>query len=253
MRELFYESGLAIENGKLIIPTGIRRVKIDIGLSVNAPQSQIWILQDPELFVLGFEPLSTNIDEIKSNSSKWANKLSSKFIGSRIALIRSALYSKHIPEGMDMYVTKNDPGCSSLLEPKTFEVDHVETVSVWTLNDALDYFPFDRIPIIDHLKIDAQGSDFEILIGASRWIDKFFAVTVEVDISEYKSSTNSQNNLDALMVKNNFIRYKPGIITDVLFLIKGYKIDVETDDPTYINLGAIKASRSRRFFLYQRG
>jgi len=253
MREIFAEAGLTLQNGKFQFPPEIEHVKIDIGLSVNAPQSQIWIGADPLLFVLGFEPLKTNLDQIRSGSSNWNVKLSPHYIGTRVALLQTALYSKHMASGMTMYVTEADPGCSSLLEPKSFQVDHSEQVRVWTLNDFLVHFPFDRFPIIDHVKIDAQGADFEILKGAANYLDKIFAITLELDTSEYQDSTNSQELVEEFMHNHSFTRVKPGILTHLMFLLKGYKIDVETDDPTYINLDKINFSKGRRFLLFQRG
>ena len=38
------------------IPENIKHVNIDIGLSYNAPQSQVWLSNTPDLFVFGFEP-----------------------------------------------------------------------------------------------------------------------------------------------------------------------------------------------------
>jgi len=251
--ELFEEAGLILDNGKFNFPEAVERVKIDIGLSVNAPQSQAWITADPGLFVLGFEPVKSNLDQIKAASSDWELKLSSEFIGSQIALLRTALFSRHIPEGLAMYVTKDDPGCSSLLEPTSFEIDRVERVSVRSLNEILEYFPFDRIPLIDHVKIDAQGADFEILTGATSYLDRIFAVTLEMDTQEYQKSTNSHEHVQQFMALNNFVLVKPGLLRHFIYLMRGYRIDVETEDPTYINLNQIKTSRSRRFFLYQRG
>lgn len=251
--ELFSDAGLSLKKGKFLFPEGTERVKIDVGLSVNAPQSQYWISSDPHLFVLGFEPLNTNLNQVRSGSSPWRLKLTPSFVGKRIALIRTALFSRHIPEGLAMYVTKADPGCSSLLEPKSFEVDHVEMVPVYSLNDILEFFPFDQIPLIDHLKIDAQGADFEIVKGVSRYLDKIFAITVELETNEYENSTNSIHDISEFFNQNNFVRAKTGILAHLRFLIKGYKIDVETEDPTFINLGQIKAAKTRRFLLYQRG
>ena len=253
MIELLQEAGLRIENGKIVFPVDITRVKIDVGLSVNAPQSQSWISGDPNLFVLGFEPLESNLDSIRNASSQWLIKLLPEFISHRIALIKTALYSAHLDEGMLFHVTRDDPGCSSLLAPKSFDVLHTERVDVWTLNDVLDFFPFDRVPVIDHLKIDAQGADFEIIKGASRYLDKFFAITLEVDTTEYKETTNSQNDVESFMIENGFIKAGRGFFAHLNYLVKGYRIDVETDDPTFINLNQIQLSKNRRFLLYQRG
>lgn len=251
--ELFSEAGIYLEEGKIRFPEGTERVKIDVGLSVNAPQSQYWIASDSHVFVLGIEPLIANLDKVRSGSSTWKLKLSPNFVGKRIALIRTALFSKHIPGGMAMYVTKADPGCSSLHQPKSFDVDYTETVPVYSLDDILDYFPFDQIPLIDHLKIDAQGADYEIVKGVSKYLDRIFAITVGQDTDQYHDSTNSIDEISKFFSENNFIRVKSGILAHLIFLFKGYKIDVETEDPTFINLDKIKASRYRRFFLYQRG
>jgi len=41
---------------KFDIPDKCIHVKLDIGLSYNAPQSQSWLSKEPNLMVFGFEP-----------------------------------------------------------------------------------------------------------------------------------------------------------------------------------------------------
>lgn len=253
MKELLVSAGLPVVEGKIIVPRQLRRVKIDVGLSVNAPQSQIWLENDSELMVIGFEPLKSNIDVIRNESSRWEIKLDSDSIGQRIFILPTALSDIHDPNGLDFYVTKGDPGCSSLLKPKNFEILLVEKVPVWTLNDFFQFFPFDRIPIIDHLKIDAQGSDLRILEGCSKFLDRIFCITVEIDIDEYEGSTNSENSIKSYLGKFGFQLNKPGLKSNLVHLLKGLKIDIEADDPTFINSNTLKYSKNRRFFIYQRG
>jgi hypothetical protein len=49
------------------IPLNKKRVKIDIGLSYNAPQSQVWFKNDnddDDLYIFGFEPNPYNVKSI---------------------------------------------------------------------------------------------------------------------------------------------------------------------------------------------
>ena len=253
MKEILASLGLPVVDGKIVFPAHFRRVKIDVGLSVNAPQSQIWLKNDKDLLVIGFEPLRSNIETLMEESSHWTVKLESDLIGQRIFIVPVALSNLQDPEGLSFYVTKDDPGCSSLLKPKNFEILRVETVPVWTLNDFFQLFPFDRFPIIDHLKIDAQGSDLRILEGCDQYLNRVFAITVEIDVEEYEDTTNSEKSISSYLRKFDFTLSKPGFIQNLVYLMKGLKIDVETDDPTFINENALIYSKHRRYFIYQRG
>ena len=253
MKELLASIGLPIVEGKIEFPPHFQRVKIDVGLSVNAPQSQIWLKSDGEMLVIGFEPLASNIAAIESEASEWAVKLDSGFIGKRMFIVPVALSDQRDPQGVDFYVTKADPGCSSLLKPRNFEILRIERVPVWTLNDFFQFFPFDRFPIIDHLKIDAQGSDLKILEGCSSFLNKIFAITVEIDEDEYIATTNSRKSVRDYLRSYGFVLHNSGIKKNLVYLLRGLKIDVETDDPTFINQDALGHSKRRRFFIYQRG
>ena len=44
-----------LKNNMVELPKGINRIKIDIGLSFNAPVSFEWLEKDPKLVVFGFE------------------------------------------------------------------------------------------------------------------------------------------------------------------------------------------------------
>ena len=53
----------------------MKHVKIDIGLSEAAPQSQNWISFDDETYVFGFEPVTANVKRIYQGDSRWPVKL----------------------------------------------------------------------------------------------------------------------------------------------------------------------------------
>ena len=55
-----------LENDKIKIPSWAKRVKLDIGMSLNAPNSQKWLEADNELCVFGFEPNISNLGVVLS-------------------------------------------------------------------------------------------------------------------------------------------------------------------------------------------
>jgi hypothetical protein len=126
-------------------------------------------------------------------------------------------------------------------------------VPVYTLNELLRFFPFHIIPFIDHLKIDAQGSDLKILRGCSDFLKNIFAITIEIDSEEYEGTDNAIESVGEFLEGYGFKRFKPGLVSNIIMLAKGFRIDVETDDPTFINTSAQNLSKSRKFFISQHG
>ena len=253
MRKILEQSGFTFTNEQLDLPSYANTLKIDVGLSVNAPQSAVWLNQDPQLFVIGFEPILANRESIHRGDAPWPINLDPKLINNRIMIIPCALGASEEIVSMDMYVTKEDPGCSSLLRPKTFEVDYVERVSHSTLSQLFQVLPWDRFPIIDHLKIDVQGGDFDVLKGADNRICNVFAITLEVDTLEYEGTSNSLTEIKLYLDKLGFELVKTTWIERFMHRLKGYKIDVQVDDPTFINKTLKSMAKDRKFFIYQRG
>ena len=253
MREFLDKYGFKFTNGYLEIPENMQHLKIDVGLSENAPQSQQWISSDSNTFVFGFEPISLSRRSIESGNSRWPTKLDPKFIGPRIALVPCALFSRHIPGGMDFNVTEGDPGCSSLLTPVNFEVAYKEHVEVWTLEDFVSLINPKRFPIIDHLKIDVQGSDFEVIKGIGRTFARFLAITVEIDISGYKETTNDYVKIYKFMHRRGFYRLRfPGLLKRIM-AFRGVELDIDLGDPTFINYFQLIKLKNRKIYFYQRG
>jgi FkbM family methyltransferase len=253
MRQLLESAGVEFLNGKIRLPSSCSSVRIDVGLSVNAPQSQVWLSRDDKLHVFGFEPVTANRDKIYRGDSPWPINLDPEYIGKRIHIIPCALLEAPNPSGMNIFVTKKDPGCSSVLKPNSFEVDYMETVEVESLKSFLDLFPFDQVPYIDHLKIDVQGADIQVLEGAGRFLGSIMAITVEVDTIEYQNTRNSLSAIEELLAPFGFKLVKRGLTGRIARRLKGIKINVESDDPTFINIPLYKDKRPRNFWAYQRG
>ena len=179
-----------IENDKIKIPAWAKRVKLDIGMSLNAPNSQKWLEADNELCVFGFEPNISNLQILHTGIHRWPIKLDINKINKSFFYVNCALSDK-IEENVDFYCTDaENPGTSSLYRPIMANVDTITKVSVIRLSDFLDLFSWETITYIDQVKIDAQSADFNIVIGMGNYLsDKVVYLDVE-------STTNGQYEND---------------------------------------------------------
>lgn len=211
--------------GLIRLPEKITRIKIDVGLAHYAPHAQVWLENIPGLAVFGFEPNLQAVSDMLSGRnrmhSKWGNSksLDPKYVGSQMFLFPVALGSNR--GQVNFYATK-DPVCSSLLEPdvKTFTeyygwpdcANHiVYPVAVLTLSDLLSKIPWGSegeagvFHIIDHMKIDTQGYDVEVLRGAGRYLtQRVLCVTAEKYARGYKEPGHTEQELIDFMQHHGF-------------------------------------------------
>lgn len=189
------------KNNKIKVPKEFDRVLIDIGTSYNAPHCQVWTEETEDVCVFGFEPNPFNIRCIKSGrwiNSYWQNpiQLNTDTLGKKVFLIESAL-SNCNPSYLDFYCAKEDPGTSSLYKPTYISVDEKVKVPVISLKDFFDAFPWEQIPFIEHIKIDAQSSDFNIVKGMGDYLNKVLYLTVEcntIDDNNINQYENPEEN-----------------------------------------------------------
>lgn len=241
-------SGAKVVMSKIMVPDFVTSIKIDIGLSGNAPQSKVWIEANPNVLVFGFEPLSINIKMISEGTSPWPIRLNPKDIGRNIFILPVALSSKSLDHKLKMKITDKDSGSSSLLDSTNLSQSTWEYVSVFKLDDFINFINFERIKYLEYVKIDAQGMDFEIICGAKKYLKKICFITAELDLN-YIETTNKAFKLNLFMTLRGF--FKIGRISSYL-LCKIFHCTINVDDPTYLNLRFIhKINKS--FFIYQKG
>jgi len=253
MKDFLIESGIEFDSsGKIKIPAWVKRVKLDIGLSDGAPQAAKWLEQESDLLVFGFEPNNNNIKNIRSRNSEWSTTLHPKHINKRFYLIECALANVQDMFQKKFYYTKLDPGCSSLLKPKEFEISEEVSVQTWSLNHFFDLFPFETIPFIDFIKTDCQGSDIDVLKGCSRYLNKIAIYTCEADDTRYHESTNTIQNLSNEFSKHNFFLYKNYMKKTTKFLRPRLKY-IDTEDPTFVNRSLREEIEKYKIKAYQKG
>ena len=226
---------------KLAIPDHIKHVKLDIGLSYNAPMSEQWLSNEEDLFVFGFEPNPASVSSFLSGRAiahpGHGKPLQAKFIGSHFALFPCAL-GIHDESTIQFYVTKADCGCSSLYAPYTFEVEQVINVPIFPLTSFFSLFPFDRFPVIEYIKIDAQGSDLDIVKSAETYLSEHVLfITLEPENDYYLGTSNSAYEIDQYMSSIGFKRF----------------FSPQTSDPTYLNLRLMDYLDTHQVQIYQKG
>mgnify|MGYP003144762555 CR=1 FL=1 len=203
-----------VKDGKVKLPSFCKRIKIDVGLSHNAPNSQAWLEKDDELLVIGIEPNEDSIKTIKGLTkapykAQWV--LDKHYIDKRFFMIQAALSDRNksdifykvknrVNENMEGY----DMGSSSLYKPKHLEYEQSE-VSIFRLDELLKLFDWESIPRIEQVKIDAQGEDFKIVKGIGSYLNKIGYITIETSTyGQYEGVTNELQVIDSLMSENNF-------------------------------------------------
>ena len=204
------------KDGKLNIPPTVERVLFDIGTSYNAPHSEVWTRGNDDVFVFAFEPNPTCINAVKSG--KWEGKsyapsdqpdyrLDINLLGKQVYLIETALSSCE-PRYSDFYCTTDDPGCSSLYKPSInspIKVGEKIKVPTFSLKELFELFPWDRFPFIEHVKIDAQSADYDILLGMGEYIKKILYISVETNTAgHYNNPDENPYRLKEYIESNGF-------------------------------------------------
>jgi len=193
-------------NEKINIPSKYTRVKIDVGTSINAPNSEYWLDDENDLCVFGFEPNPFNVEYLKTFPKKiWPVHLNPSRIDNDFYLLETALSDKE-PQHLNFYCTDDDSGTSSLYKPNYFGIKEEVKVPSIRLKDFFDVFPWDQIPYVEHLKIDAQNSDFDIVRSAGEYLkNNVMFLSVEVTTNNQYENTLSSSEMKEYIESQGFV------------------------------------------------
>jgi FkbM family methyltransferase len=179
-------------------------MRIDVGLSYNAPFLIKWVKTNRKNIVIGFEPHPSSFQniEIKIRDFPKEDK-------DRIFIFNCAISNTGTPVSQKFFSTGSpntakDPGSSSLLKPiGRFDNSVVETFNVSVM--SLDYF-LNKLnyKIIEFIKIDTQGNDLAVLKSLKSHIPKVYMIQAERDCTDYYDRASTGSDLDDFMLDNNF-------------------------------------------------
>jgi len=112
----------------------------------------------------------------------------------------------------NFYVTKKN-NCSSLLEPnpenkiissredlKSFDIIQVQTDTLFNVLGHLEK--------VDFLKLDTQGSEYEVLEGAGNLLKKVKQIKCEVEFSQWYKGQKLAKDVKLFLENNGFTLYK---------------------------------------------
>ena len=157
------------------------RLYVDVGTSIDAPNSAQWLLADDKAVVIGIEPSTENIKAITEGRDpegydhpylrlsdmtvQYKGKTQSSIEG-RFVLLPCAIDLVSSPTTMDFYCTDKNTGCASLLKPtaeleKEVGIKNIEKVDVFSLSHILDEIKYSGM--ITVVKTDAQGKDYDVV------------------------------------------------------------------------------------------
>lgn len=181
------------------LSTGLK-LRFDIGLSFNMPNSTKWLREDENTYVIGIEPHPNNFKSCCSH-------VETNNAGNRCYLIEAAISNVDKSENKDFYGLSGDSGTSSLCRPiGRFEnlVDRVYSVETISLASILDNIKYDRI---DVLKTDTQGNDLNVLKSAGEHLKNVDFIYAEYDESDDYENANTGEELDAFLEEMGFECY----------------------------------------------
>lgn len=221
-----------IENGKIKIPEWCEKIRIDVGLSHNAPNSQNWLESIDNLLVIGIEPNKSSIKVILGESNPpYVSKyvMDKKYINEKFFIVPIALSDyngKTIFYDVKNILNENlegyDMGSSSMNKPTYFEYNET-IVDVFRLDEMFKLFDWSVIDFIEHLKIDAQGEDFKIIKGIGEYLDRIAFITFETTTyNQYHNTINEFSDISKLLTDHGFYQYTP-LGADTTFFNKKYQ------------------------------
>lgn len=216
------------DNGKFIIPSDIKNLRIDIGLSYNAPNSAIWLNENPNTFVIGIEANKYACNSIISRGfTAHQRNLSISFPHQNFILLNLALDDVNEPTKKSFYHMTNDVGVSSLLKPTnelTDSIKELSDVNVLSLSHILEKIDWDRFPYVEMVKIDAQGKDLDIIKSAGEYLNKIVYLNCEINTFNYYENSPNPEDYNTYLFDNGF-----EAVLDNSF------VNNEVVDRTYIN------------------
>ncbi len=230
------------DNDKFVIPSHIKSLRLDIGLSYNAPNSAIWLKENPDTFVIGIEANKYAVNRIITNGFLVQQRgLTLSYPQSNFILLNVALDNVDSKTSKPFYHMRGDVGVSSLLKPTDALGDSIAELSdvdVCPLSDILSKIDWERFEYIELVKIDTQGKDLDIIKSAGSYLDKIVYLNCEVNTFNHYENNPKPEDYNSYLIDNNFE-----------FVLDNSFVNNEVVDRTYINKKYIHLKDKINYFV----
>ena len=222
-----------LKNNKFNIPNNINKIWIDVGTSFNSPNSIHFLNRNKNGFVIGFEPDPNNyitqyaihnfkknlwllnnndISAIEEQKKRELNQKRNIFSNTEEVLDTNSYMNKYIlipcaignEENYKSFYLNKHHGSSSLnINWNNCDKNNNIQVLVKPLKNFINMIP-DEYEYIEHLKIDAESYDLEVLLSAENTIERVAVIAVE---DESCHSYLINNNFEFLEKQNGGVSY----------------------------------------------
>lgn len=127
--------------------------------------------------------------------------------GKQFALIPCAVDMEE--NKLTFYSTCNDISCSSLYKPRDESwFGSSYEVQCFKLKTFFQYFPWDKYPYIEHIKIDTQANDLRVVKSMEDYIEKVAYITLECDHERFQYDCNKEDSGCLLEQVNSYMTEK---------------------------------------------
>lgn len=201
-------------------------LRIDVGLSHDAPHSAYWLEKYEDITVVGIEPNPENIDGLHRGRAEPSSfsclrlndsaivrngKKRKNFDKNNFLLVEAAIDDVSLPTTQTFYCTGGSTGaggCSSLLVPneESLGLNITEEVEVETfsLEYFLDSLGLEDIEKIMFVKTDTQGKDLDVVKSLGKYLHKVAAFKCERYTGDQYMNTPPEEDLINFMVHHKF-------------------------------------------------
>lgn len=219
-----------------------KRIRIDVGLDISPPFTNFWVRNYPDVFVLGFEPSKSALTKLfgrdenevftrgctlyahfkSENFDKLLKNEPIKLDEINTIIFPYALTST--PWKQITFYDNIDSGTSSVYKSLAHTEKSMTQVVATTLDSILDLVDFGDIEFIEVLKIDTQGHDLDILMGARKYLEKIMYVQVEISTyGQYEMAPENFIIMDSLLRSYGFFMEQRDPRGDAIYLNRKYQ------------------------------
>lgn len=225
----------------LTLPKTVNRLRIDIGLSFNAPNMARWLYELEDCAVIGIEPFKMNLEV--------CGRLLKGGSNSQWILLNCAIDDVKEETTKSLYITGGDPGHCSLYKPQTFEVLNQIEVNTISLEEILKrvFAHNPQLSYVEYVKCDTQGNDLNVIKSARGYLSKIAMIEVECTTHGDYENTPADGLIEEYLENNNFVFFKGredsivnGVCVDKVYINKKYlhlkdqiQIDFKPDERFY--------------------
>jgi|TARA_R110000824_G_scaffold28258_2_gene95158 hypothetical protein len=204
------------------IPEKCENLFLDVGLSIDAPNSALWLVRDSKSFVIGVEPSPENTAILKkgrpptvsypylclNENAIIRNGTKLNTVDNRFCLLQYAIDNVSAPSSAPFYMTDDrNTGCSSLLKPTDklgLDIKQIYQTPVVSLKTILDNVSFLKFKYITLLKTDTQGKDLDVIKSCGEYLDKTLIIKMEVRTNGQYEDEQKVEDIIKFMKDKNF-------------------------------------------------